>query len=310
MKPMKQVMNRAQWLAGALMSVLLFGQALGAIAATFYVSAPSYNSALQGYVNQAMAGDLIILRSGDHYVTNPIVLAVGKDGIVIEGEDGAILRKASNQNFAAMEIWGRQNVINNIELDGGMKPEAGIIIYGQENMISNSSVHNCSQAGIVLHNTGQPVCCYNTVIGCQVYYNATVGISQNGHCDGLIRDNQVFENGAEGITVDCGSHNNDLITNWVYRNNISNLGCAGIGIDASNGNYFYGNTIDLTQYKSGVCFNNEVGGCDGNILQENTISRNAQWGVLSEENPYYTTNTGFWSNTFVNNAYSPDIYFR
>ncbi|WP_207531850.1 hypothetical protein [Desertivirga arenae] len=48
-------------------------------------------------------------------------------------------------------------------------------------------------------------CCLR---GCSVYYNYMVGVSQNGHSNGTIRDNQIYENGAEGLTIDIRSHNN------------------------------------------------------------------------------------------------------
>lgn len=278
-------------------------------AQTYYLSAPSYNSALQALVDQATDNDVIVLRTGSHYVTTPIRLPAGKNNITIRGESGAVIRKAPNSfNAAAFEITGNYNTIDLVELDGGNLPEAGIIIYGQHNTVSNSKIHNCGSsvavgAGVLLHNTGNPVCSYNTVIGCSVYYNYMVGVSQHGHSDGIIRDNQIYENGAEGLTIDVLSHNNYVYNNWIHKNNISNRGVGGIGIDDSNGNRIDNNTIDYNQNKSGITFQNNIGGCDGTIVTNNRINYNAQYGITERFTQYSNTNTSsFSTNQFIGNS--------
>lgn len=276
-------------------------------AATYYQSAPSYNSAFQALVNRAVAGDIIILRAGNHYVTEPIRLPVGKNGLTIRGENGAVVRKqAHSYNAAAFEVSGNNNTLDLIDLDGGNLPEAGIIIYGQRNTVSNSKVHNCGNAtavggGILLHNSGSPVCAFNTVIGCKVYYNYMVGISQSGHSDGVIRDNQLYENGAEGLTVDNRSHNNYIYNNWIHLNNTGNRGVGGVGIDESNGNRLDNNTVDYTRFRSGITFQNNIGGCDGTIVSNNRCNNNEGYGILERWTLYRNTNTSFQNNTLLNN---------
>ena len=277
-------------------------------AVTRYQNAPGNSASIQTLVNQSAAGDLIILRAGSHYITTPIVLPVGKNSITIRGEVGAVVRKATNSfNAAAFEISGNYNVIDKIELDGGNLPEAGIIIYGQRNTVSNSSIHNCGNAagvgaGILLHNSGNPVCAFNTVIGCKVYYNYMVGVSQNGHSDGTIRDNQIYENGAEGLTIDIRSHNSYVYNNWIHLNNLNNRGVGGIGIDFSNGSIVDNNTIDNTAFKSGITFQNNIGGCDGNIIRNNRINNNAQYAIEQRFTQYKNTNITFSNNTMTGNS--------
>lgn len=276
--------------------------------ATYYLAANSNSASFQSLVNSAAAGDVIILRTGSHYVTTPILLPSGKNNITIRGEAGAVIRKAPNTfNAAAIEITGNYNTIDLVELDGGNLPEAGIIIYGQHNTISNSKVHNCGNssavgAGILLHNSGNPVCAYNTVIGCSVYYNYMVGVSQNGHSDGVIRDNVIYENGAEGLTIDIRSHNNYVYNNTINKNNTANRGVGGIGIDFSNGNRIDNNTVSNTYYKSGITFQNNIGGCDGTIVSNNRLNNNAQYGILQRFTQYANTNTSLVNNTFSGNA--------
>ena len=275
-------------------------------ATTFYQSAPSQNSAFQSLVNQAKAGDVIILWAGSHYVNEPIRLPLGKDGITIRGEQGAVVRKAPNSyNAAAFEIMGNNNTLDLLDLDGGNLPEAGIIIYGQRNTVSNSSVHNCGSAAAlgagILLDGGQTVCAFNTVIGCKVYYNYMVGVSQNRHSDGTIRDNQIYENGAEGLTVDIYSHNGYVFNNYIHLNNTANRGVGGIGTDATNGTRFDSNTVDFTHFKSGLTFQNNVGGCDGVLVTNNHFNNNDGYGILERFVQFADTHLTFTNNELRDN---------
>jgi len=275
---------------------------------TYVVTAPSYNSAIQAKIDIAQPNDIILIRAGSHYITKPLKIPTYKSKITIVGETGAVLRKAPQPTpSAAIEIWGNENKVDNIDIDGGNLPDAGIIIYGQRNYIVNSKIHNCGNStavggGIVLHNTGYPVCCLNKIEGCKVYYNYQVGISQKGHSDGQIINNQIYENGAEGITIDIRSHNNVITNNWVHLNNTGNRGVGGIGTDASNGNNIQYNTIDYTRYKSGITFQNNVGGCDGVIVKNNRINNNGEWGILEVWTRFKNTNCLFQNNQLLNNV--------
>jgi len=277
-------------------------------AVTYYLAANSNSAQFQALVNQAVAGDIIILRTGSHYITSSVRLPVGKNSITIRGEAGAVIRKAPYTVYqAAIEIKGNSNVIDLIELDGGNLPEAGILIYGQRNVVSNSKIHNCGSAAakgaaVHLHNLGTPVCALNVVIGCKIYYNYMVGISQNGHSDGTIRDNHIYENGAEGLTVDIKSHNNYIYNNWIYKNNVYDRGVGGVGIDFSNGNRLDRNTIEHTYYRSGITFQNNIGGCDGTIVSNNQLNYNAKYGILQRFTQYANTNTSITNNTYVGNT--------
>lgn len=275
-------------------------------ATTFYQSAPSTNSAFQGLVDQAQAGDVVVLRAGSHYVNTPIRLPAGKDGITIRGESGAVVRKSPNAyNAAAFEITGNGNTLDLLELDGGNLPEAGIIIYGQHNTVSNSLVHNCGSAAAVgagiLLDGGHTVCAFNTVIGCKVYYNYMVGVSQYAHSDGAVRDNQIYENGAEGLTVDIRSHNNYIYHNYIHLNNTGDRGVGGVGTDDANGNRFDGNTIDFTHFRSGLTFQNNIGGCDGVSVTNNHINNNEGYGILERFVQYADTHMTFTNNELLNN---------
>lgn len=269
---------------------------------TYYQSAPSYNSAFQTLIDNAVSGDVIVLRAGSHYVTNPIVIPAGKDGITIIGETGAVVRKAWNTGVVGILISGNYNTIHHIELDGGNLAESGIMIYGGHNNITDCKIHHCGNAGILLHMGAGPSCVVNLIEGCQIYNNAHVGISQSGHCDGRISWCQIYDNGYEGITVDNGSHNNVISSNEIHHNN-SQCAVGGIGIDASNGTDIINNNIHHNYCRSGITFQNNVGGCDGTIITDNTISYHPQYGILRRNTQYPTTNTLIANNTMVGNAW-------
>ncbi|WP_316825421.1 right-handed parallel beta-helix repeat-containing protein [Pedobacter miscanthi] len=277
-------------------------------AITYTLPANSNSADFQALINGAVAGDIILLETGSHFVTNTVNLPVGKNNIIIRGQAGAVIRKAPNTvPHAAITISGNYNTVDLVEIDGGNLPEGGIIIYGLRNTISNSKIHNCGNAtakgaGILIHDKGTPVCALNTVIGCSVYYNYMVGVSQHGHSDGVIRDNRIYENGAEGLTVDIQSHNNYVYNNTIDKNNKFNRGVGGIGIDDSNGNRVHNNTVSNTFYRSGITFQNNIGGCDGTSVANNTLINNAGYGILQRFTDYANTNTGITGNIYSGNT--------
>jgi hypothetical protein len=268
---------------------------------TYYQSAPSYNSAFQALINAASPGDEIVLRTGSHYVTTPITLQ-GKNNITIRGEDGAVIRKASSSGVVGILIWSDYNTIHHLELDGGGLPESGIMIYGGHNNITDCKIHNCGNAGILLHMGAGPVCSFNKIEGCKIYYNSHVGISQSGHCDGNISWCQIYENGYEGITVDNGSHNNVIASNEV-RNNNTACAVGGIGLDNSNGTDIINNNIHHNACRSGITFQNNIGGCDGTYVGNNIIAYNARYGIEERWTQYANTNSWFNANTYTGNGW-------
>ncbi|AMJ66320.1 hypothetical protein [Hymenobacter sp. PAMC 26628] len=100
---------------------------------------------------------MVILRAGRHYVTTPIRLTAGKDGVAIRGEAEAVVRKApASHHAAAFEITDDNNTPDLLELDDGNLPEAGLIGHGQHNTVSNSPVQNCGSAA-ALEAGGDPL---------------------------------------------------------------------------------------------------------------------------------------------------------
>jgi hypothetical protein len=242
----------------------------------------------QTLVNQSVAGDIIIVRAGDHFLSGTV--NINKSNITVRGENGNVIRKSGN--VSCIDITGSYNVIDNLYIDGGNRPEPCARLYGNYNNVLNSTFRNSGNSGLLIHG-----CHHNTIQGCKAFYNYMVGISQWAHSDGTVRDSQMYENGAEGLTIDGATHNNRVFGNWIHRNNLPHRGVGGIGIDDADGAWIYNNTIDYNGF-SGITFqNNLCCGSDGSRIFNNAnISFNQQCAVkIRTTQP--VTNLEFTGNT-------------
>jgi hypothetical protein len=127
------------------------------------------------------------------------------------------------------------------------------------------------------------------------------GISQNACTDQQILDDQMYGNGAEGLTIDNGSHNCTVYNCWVHQNNGASRGVGGIGIDGSNGANISDCTIDYSG-GNGITFQNNLNmpddGCNIHDNQNISYNGNAAAGIYKS---HLVTNLGFSNNTCVGN---------
>lgn len=246
----------------------------------------------QNLVNASIAGDIIILRAGDHYLSGTVT--VNKNSITIRGEVNSVIRKSGS--VSCIDVRCDYSTFDNLYIDGGNRPEPCMRVYGNYNQITNSTFRNSGNTGLLIEN-----CHHNTIRGCKAYYNYMCGISQWAHSDGTIRDCQLYENGAEGLTIDGGSHNCMVYGNWIHKNNLPHRGVGGIGIDGSNGAWIYNNTIDYNGY-DGIKFQNNLGIVDDGcrVYNNQNISYN-EWCAVKFRFPELVTNFGWWGNTCVGN---------
>jgi len=250
-------------------------------------------TAFQSLVDLSVTGDVIIIQSGDHYLLGTVI--VNKSGISLSGVTGNAIRKTGT--VSCIDLTGSNNTIDNIYIDGGGLAEPCMRVYGNYNTITNSTFRNSGNSGLLINS-----CNHNTISGCFAYYNYMVGISQWAHSDATISNCQMYENGAEGLTIDGGTHNNVVYGNWIHKNNLSHRGVGGIGIDESDGSQIYNNTIDYNGY-DGIKFqNNLCCGDDGaQIYNNENISYN-EWCAVKFRLVQPVTNFGWWGNTCVGNA--------
>lgn len=271
--------------------------------------APQNNSnvAVQNAVNASVSGDIVYLQSGSHYFTGEVVLPSNKSGIVIRGQSGAIVRKASNSNISAFRIDGNGYTFDNIEIDGGLKPGNGVLCYGDSNTFTNCRFHHCGNAGILFHEANN-----NVVRGGAYNNNNGVGISQWASSGGDIIGQssssrlQANQNGLEGLTIDGLSHN--CLVQYVTMN--SNKGGVGnIGIDQANGSWVYDSTCNSHLNRSGVTFQNNLGPCDGPRIWRCTLNNNNDWPIQVRNVNYGITNYSFANNTQTGNVRGNGVFW-
>ena len=271
------------------------GQA--AFANTVYIAASGTDQKayFQAQVNSLNDGDTLVISSGDHYISACINIYFNNG--YIEGS-GSIIRKVSGST-SGLTLYGNGDDIDQIEIDGGGSGTHGpcmAVLNGTGNHFTNSKFHNSGDdTGLLFDHTSLDV-----VEGCTCYYNYMCGISQSACTDQTIEDDQLYQNGAEGLTIDNGSHNCTVYNCGVHENN-STGGVGGIGIDGSNGANISDCTIDFSG-SNGITFQNNLNliddGC--NIHDNSNISNNgnAAVGIYKD---HLVTNLGFSNNTCTGN---------
>jgi len=260
-------------------------------AATRYLppSTGNQTAAFQALVDQSANGDLIIVQAGNHYLATTVNVY---KPITVRGENGSAIFKTGN--YSCIDLNGSNVIIDNLYIDGANRPECCMRVFGHHNAIYNSTFRNGGN-GLLIHYS------YNNIVrGCKAYYNNMVGISQYASSDNQIAYCQMYENGAEGLTIDCGSHNARVHDNWIHHNNTPHRGVGGVGIDDADGAWLYANTIE-NNGSHGIRFQNNIGPCDATRVNGNTIRNNENCAVSFRTNLYPVTNFSFWNNTCTGN---------
>jgi len=274
---------------------LIAGQSASAKTVTINASNSDQTSYFQSQVNQLVDGDTLVLAAGNHYLSAYINIYFN-NGFINGG--GSIIRKISGST-SGLTLFGNGDHIDQIEIDGGGSGTHGpclAVLNGTGNIITNSRFHNSGDdTGLLLDHTS-----LDTVQGCACYYNYLCGISQSACTDQSILDDQMYGNGAEGLTIDNASHNCTVHNCWVHQNN-AGRGVGGIGIDGSNGANISACTIDDSG-GNGITFQNNLNlpddGC--NIHDNPNISNNGNAAVGIYKN-HLVTHLGFSNNTCTGN---------
>lgn len=263
---------------------------------TITASNSDQTSYFQAQVNSLANGDTLVLASGNHYISAYINIYFNNG--YIQGA-GSTIRKVAGST-SGLTLCGNGDQVIGITINGGGPGTYGpcmAVLNGTGNTILNSTFQNSgSDAGLLFNDTSE-----DTVQGCICEDNYMVGISQSGCTDQNIIDDQMIQNGAEGLTIDDGSHNCYVYNCWIHENNQAGRGVGGIGIDGSNGARITDCTIDLSG-GNGITFQNNLNlvdnGCD--IYNNPNISNNADAAVGIYKD-HLVTNLGFSGNTCTGN---------
>lgn len=263
---------------------------------------------IQPAVANAAVGETITLNPGVHIVTYTV--SINKQ-LIIRGTTGGVnstfIDKYNTSDIAAMVIEEPANGVRleNFTLRGRNVAGNGLVVFSNSNVLTDVRVFNCGidtntgrRSNLVIHGAH-----LNTFNSCWSNNSTWVGFSQWASSDNVFNSCVADNNGAEGLTIDGGSHNCRWWYGRINGNNNRGRGVGGVGIDGSNGAWVRNAQIDGTAgNKSGVQFQNNVGPCDGCIIRDNTISNNSAYGIKKRTCSYPVTNTTTTPNNFFGNV--------
>jgi hypothetical protein len=264
---------------------------------------------IQPAIANASVGDTISLLPGIHKITYGITI---NKRIFLTGPAGGVTTtfidkyNTTSQDIAGIVIPVGINGVSlqSFTLRGRNVGGPGILMYSNSNVLTDVRVFNCGvdndtqrRSNIIMQGSN-----LNTFNSVWSNNSSWVGFSQSGSSDNVFNSCVADNNGAEGLTIDVGSHNARWWYGHLNGNNNRSRGVGGVGIDGSNGAWVRGAQIDGTAGgQSGITFQNNVGPDDGCIIRDNTISNSADYGIRLRNCRYPVTNTTLNPNAFINN---------
>lgn len=264
---------------------------------------------IQAAIDQAAPGEVVQLAAGSYNVSSSLLI---NKSITLRGvsQNGTVLNKtnASNQDIAAI-VSNADNVnINSFTMRGHNVGGPCILLKGDNQSLDSLAVTDCGndivpRSGILLDTSN-----FDHLTNLFVTGHRMVGISESQSSGTVIDRVTSNSNGAEGLTVDIGSHNVHVSNSSFINNNTRNAGVGGIGVDASNGTWIMNSTISGTQFLSGITMQNNVGGEDGAIFRNNVIQNNAGYAILARNCQYPVTHFTSSPNTYGGNHLQPDVF--
>ncbi|HEX7653699.1 MAG TPA: right-handed parallel beta-helix repeat-containing protein [Verrucomicrobiae bacterium] len=275
---------------------VLFTQTSPAKTVTITASNADQTAYFQAQVNTLVDGDTLVLTAGNHYLSG-FINVYFNNGFI--NGNGSVIRKIAGST-SGLTLYGNGDHLDQIEIDGGGAGTHGpclVVLNGTGTFITNSKFHHSGDdTGLLLDHTS-----HVTVQGCACYYNYMCGISQSACTDQSILDNQLYGNGAEGLTIDTGSHNCTVYNCWVHQNNTPGRGVGGIGIDGSNGANISACTIDQNG-NNGITFQNNLNQPDdGCVIHDNPNISNNGRAAVGINKSHLVTHLGFYNNTCTGN---------
>jgi len=300
-------------LLGIVTACVLFGAFTGVVSGkTWYVddNGPADFASISDAVNNASAGDTVIVRDGTYYgnvnISKQLTVksASGPIGCIVDGmgKGDVITLSANGINFEGFTVRNSGSSSNN----------AGIKVLSSYNNITSNTVDSNGHDGIDLYySTG------NTLTGNTANSNGNYGISLYSSNGNTLTSNTANSNGIYGICL--SSSNGNILTNNMANSNknygiylsssssnklIDNAANSnyniGIYLVSSNGNMLTGNIANSNNgegidYKLTEIFQFGIylDFSNGNILIDNTANSNLDYGI------YLTSSS---SNTLTGNT--------
>jgi len=274
-------------------------------ATTIYVGPGEANAMIQGAVNNATSGDIIIVRDGA-YNEN---VNVGVTHLTIQSENGSancfVNAPDPDNHIFNVSMFGDYANISGFTIRDATGDGAAGIYLGlgvdycniADNIVSNSDV------GISIYHSNNNTITDNTV------NSNDCGIRMEMSCDNTLQNNIVNSNEGDGIYLSMFSDDN------VFTNNTANLNDCGIHLHQSNDNAFTDNTANsndgngtyLSLWSSNNTFTNNTANSNdcgihlrqsnNNTFVKNTVSSN-DYGIRL----YQSNNNSITCNGVCNNA--------
>ena len=269
-----------------------------ASARTIYV--PDDYAKIQWAVNNASAGDTIIVRDGIYYENifvskqltiksekgpeNCIVIGTGSGGVFAIGADGTRIEGFTiTGSWYGISIYSNNNSILNNNISNN---DAGIFLKCSNNNSISNNIISLNYDGIYLYDSND-----NSISNNEISLNDDDGIYLWHSNNNSISNNEISLN-YWGISIDRSDNNS------ISNNNISLNDYDGIYIWYSNNNSISNNTISLNY---GGMF---LGGSNSSSISNNTISLN-YWSI----NLHYSNNISISNNNISLNNHGISLYY-
>ena len=282
-------------------SVIAATQQPSLVSSSDIIYVPDDHAKIQWAIDNASAGDTIIVKSGTYYenvnVNKQLILrgidtGTGKPVVDAGGSGNAITLSADG---ITLDGFDATNSKSGMEI-------AGIKVISNSNTIKGNNACKNYHNGIYLYASD------NNTITCNTVNNNNNGI-------------YLYASGSNNITGN-DARNNDNYGIWLYSSSNNTITCNDasnnyhFGIilrDSSNNNNISGNTVSDTTFNDGIrlwvsCNNNKITGntvtnsnergirlwvsCNNNKITSNTVSNNC-YGICldSSSNSTVTCNT-------------------
>jgi len=249
---------------------------------------PDDHVKIQWAIDNATAGDTIIVKSGTYYENVNVLKQLILRG-VDTGTGKPVVDTCGHGNAIALYADGITLEGFNVTNSGSTWYDSGIIIHSSNNIITGNTISNNSQSGIYL-------CGYsnNNTISSNTINNNHWGVYFASPCDNnTLTDNMVSSNIC-GILL-SRSNNNTISSNTVTKTHTYN----GLCLVESDNNIIDGNTVS-NNYDNGIRLDRS----NNNTISSNTIGNNIDKGI-------YLDSTSDHNNIIGNNIssnYDDGIY--
>ena len=289
------------------MSVIVDAQQPSLVSSSATIYVPDDHAKIQWAVDNATAGDTIIVKSGTYYEKVNVIKQLILRGIDT-GTGKPVVDTGGSGN--AIELYADGITLEgfNVTNSGSTWYHAGIVIHSSNNIITCNTISNNAYC---IRIRGSSSNNNNNIITCNtISSNYGYGIHLDGDSsNNTITGNNVSNNPHSGIYL-WYSNNNTISSNTISNNNrgvyfgrscdnntitdnmVSNNNC-GILLSRSNNNTISCNMVIKTYTYNGICLSES----DNNIINGNTVSNNYDNGILLDR----SNNNTISSNTVGNN---------